>query len=269
MPAEQIAEPIAAPIPTPPIALIDTEIVLPLADLPEVQQPLPTINPLFSDIINIHPIQNFTKNTIPKLSRAPKFSHYTHSKSNTANIHVCHRPVRELIPNAVCPNVLPRFISHRLRTRRGNTRAWFTVTFNNYRIEYPYGGRTGYTKENAYMEAARCLRHLFVHQIQLLDNSMGPGVDVDDIFDILYDYDNDDVDNDSTFTPDTNLHSVINIVNSNVTITNTPNRHIVYDDDDNLEFVFESPEGTFGAPPAEGDDIEGFEGLDFGEIIEI
>ena len=96
---------------------------------------------------------------------------------------------------------------------------------------------------------------------------MGLAVDVDDLFDILFDNDNDD-DNDSTITPDTNTQPLINIVNSNVTITNTPNRHIVYDDD-NLEFIFESPEGAIGAPPAEGDDIEGYEGLDFGKIIEI
>ena len=258
----------AEPVPTPPIATIapiTPDIVLPI-------QPLPTTTTIISDIIDTHPIEPVISTNIPKLYRPPKFNHYKHSRANIANIHVCHRPMREIIPNAVCPDEMPRFISHRFRNRKGKTRCWFTVTFNNYRIEYSYGGRSGYSKENAFMEAARCLRHLLVNQIQLLDNSMGLAVDVDDIFDIIFDHDDiDDEYSESTNTISTtsNQPPIINITNSNVTISNTPHRNIVYGEDDNLEFVFESPEGTFGAPPAEGDDIEGFEGFDFGEIIEI
>ena len=35
------------------------------------------------------------------------------------------------------------------------------------------------------MEATRCLRHLFVHQIQLLDISMGMEIDLVDIYEFL------------------------------------------------------------------------------------
>ena len=72
----------------------------------------------------------------------------------------------------------------------------------------------------------------------------------------------------------TNTHTqarqpVINIINSNVTIANEPSRNVVYDDNDNLEFIFKEPFGTYGAPPSEGDDIEDDIHLDFGDIIEI
>jgi hypothetical protein len=51
------------------------------------------------------------------------------------------------------------------------------------------------------MEAARCLRHLYIQQIQLLYISMGLNVDFDNIFEILFDYnDNDDIDIDDTST---------------------------------------------------------------------
>jgi uncharacterized protein YdhG (YjbR/CyaY superfamily) len=67
-------------------------------------------------------------------------------------------------------------------------------------------------------------------------------------------------------TTHTNFQPVFNITHSNVTIT--PSRNVVYDNNDDYEFVFESPEGTFGVPSAGplDDDIEG---LDFGDIIEI
>jgi hypothetical protein len=139
--------------------------------------------------------------------------------------------------------------NHRTRTRNGHKHSWFTVTFKNHRFEYSYGGRSGITKDNAYMEAARCLRHLLVHQIQLLDISMGYDVELSDFFDFV---DQDIIDETSTRTPDnpldnnTILQPIINITNSNVTISNTPNRHIVYDDDDNLEFIFESLRGHLG-----------------------
>jgi hypothetical protein len=110
------------------------------------------------------------------------------------------------------------------------------------------------------MESARCLRFLLAQDIQILDKSMGIDVTIDDLCDFI-DFD-DDVKTLSSSNTNTiplnnytNLKPIINITNSNVTISNTPNRHIVYDDDDNLEFVFESPEGTFGAPPLAGDDI--------------
>ena len=57
------------------------------------------------------------------------------------------------------------------------------------------------------------------------------------------------------------IQPIINIINSTVTISNEPSRHIVYDDDDNIEFVFEEPDalGNYDDMPE----------LNFDEIIEI
>jgi hypothetical protein len=145
----------------------------------------------------------------------------------------------------------------------------FMVSYNTLQIAYAYGHNTGYSRENSYMEAARCLRFLLARDIQILDKSMGINVDIDDPCEFIDFNDDDDVTlspNSNSIPVNTNTHlqPIINITNSNVTIT--PNRHIVYDDDDNIDFVFESPEGEFGALPSAGDDIEG---LDFSDIIEI
>jgi hypothetical protein len=144
------------------------------------------------------------------------------------------------------------------------------VSYYTFRIAYTFVLNTGYTRANAYMEAARCLRFFLARDIQILDKSMGIDVNIDDIF-VFIDFDDDD---DTTITnpiptnTHTNLQPVFNITNSNVTISNTPSRNVVYDNNDDYEFVFESPEGTFGVPSAGplDDDIDG---LDFGEIIEI
>jgi hypothetical protein len=115
------------------------------------------------------------------------------------------------------------------------------------------------------MEAARCLRHLYVNQIKLSDLSMGLDVDLVDIFDLIFDDDNNKVNDDSTLTteiplkPNTNLQPIINIINSNVTIANTPHRHIVYDDDDNIKFVFEKPAAT-------ADDYDDMPEINFDDI---
>jgi hypothetical protein len=146
------------------------------------------------------------------------------------------------------------------------------VSYNTLRIAYAYGHNTGYTRENAYMEAARCLRFLSARDIQILDKSMGVYVDIDEICDFIDFNPDEDISissysNSITNKTNTHLQPIINITISIVTISNSPSsRNIVYDDEDNLDFVFESPEGTFGAPPSFGDDIEG---LDFGDIIEI
>jgi hypothetical protein len=144
------------------------------------------------------------------------------------------------------------------------------VSYNTLRIAYSFGHNTGYTRENAYMEATKCLRFLLARDIQILDKSMGIDVTIDDICEFI-DFNPDDdislsLSTNTNNTNNTNFQSIINITNSNVTISNTPNRNIVYDDDDNIDFVFESSEGTFGAPPANGDDIDD---LDFSDIIEI
>jgi hypothetical protein len=165
---------------------------------------------------------------------------------------------------------MPRFIPHRSRVQRnGDKRSWFTVTFNNYRIEYTYGGRTGYSKEYAYMKAARCLRHfmyikfncwiyqwVWISRLTICFIFLVMIILMINLFHHISHH---------------QFHQpIININNSDVTIANTPSRHIVYDDDYNLEYIIESPEGTSGAPPSGVDDIDGDDiGLDFGDIIEI
>ena len=150
------------------------------------------------------------------------------------------------------------------------------ISYNTLRIAYTFGANSGYTRENAFMEAARCLRYLLARDIQFLDHAMGVDVEIDDICEFVdfgLDYDTGD-ETASTLTASTiaNTHSqqpVFNIINSRVTISNQPSRNVVYDDDDNLEFIFEEPFGTYGAPPSAGDDIEDDIHLDFGDIIEI
>ena len=144
------------------------------------------------------------------------------------------------------------------------------VSYNTLRIAYAYGHNTGYTRENAFMEATRCLRFLLARDIQILDNSMGINVDIDDLCEFI-DFNPDEdisISSNNTSIPvsQPRFQDIININNSNVTIT--PSRNIVYDNDDDLEFVFESPEGTFGVPSA-GPNDDDIDGLDFGDIIEI
>jgi hypothetical protein len=188
--------------------------------------------------------------------------------------------LREIIPNAVCPAILPKHICEvkhppKISVKTGTILQkphFFMVSYNTFRIAYTFGLNTGYTRANAYMEAARCLRFFLARDIQILDKSMGLDVDIEDMCDFI-DFNDDD---DSTITnsinantnTNTNYQPVFNITNSNITITNTPSRNVVYDNNDDYEFVFESPEGTFGAPSAGplDDDIDG---LDFGDIIEI
>ena len=142
------------------------------------------------------------------------------------------------------------------------------VSYNTFRIAYTFGANSGYTRENAFMEAARCLRYLLARDIQLLDRAMGVDVDIDDICEFVdfgLDYDTGDETASTLTTSTTNTQShqpIFNIINSNVTISNQPSRHAVYDDDDNLEFIFEEPDDEH----CDDDDMPE---LNFDEIIEI
>ena len=146
------------------------------------------------------------------------------------------------------------------------------VSFNTFRIGYAFGGNTGYSRENAFMEAARCLRFFYAREIQILDKAMGIDVSIDDLCDFIDLDDNDDITESSN---NTNIQQpIINIINSTVTIGNN-NRYasdnIVYDHNDDYNFIFEEPEGVFGVPSAgpHDDDIDNDIHLDFGDIIEI
>ena len=104
---------------------------------------------------------------------------------NNKHGNVCHTPVREIIPNAVCPATMPKHIADvkfkpRINPNNGNIyprASKFIISYNLIRIGYSYGANSGYTRENAYMEAARCLRYLLARDIQLLDKSMGVDTD--------------------------------------------------------------------------------------------
>ena len=96
---------------------------------------------------------------------------------------------------------------------------------------------------------------------------MGIDVDIDEICDFIDLDDNDDITESSNNTIQ-HQQPVINIINSNVTIGNNNNTtfsdNVIYDNNDEYEFIFEEPGGEFGAPSAGADDD-----LDFGNIIEI
>ena len=100
-------------------------------------------------------------------------------------------------------------------------------------------------------------------EIQLLGKSMGIDVSIDEICEFV-DFDGYDDDSVSTNTnSNSNQQPVINIINSTV---NYHSNNVVYDNNnDDYNFIFEEPEGTFGTPSAGPDDDD----LDFGDIIEI
>ena len=140
------------------------------------------------------------------------------------------------------------------------------VSYNTLRIAYTFGANSGYTRENAFMEAARCLRYLLARDIQLLDKAMGIDVDIDEICEFIdfgLDYDTGDetastITNSTTNT--TAQQPIFNIINSHVTISNQPSRNVVYDDD-NLEFIFEEPDVSV--------DYDDMPEIKFDEIVEI
>ena len=259
-----LAPVIVESVPIPPIVDIAPSIVIPTQPLPIDQPELP----LAFQSHPIEPIPSYSSSK-PKLYRLPR-----RFRKPVKNENTCHIPVREFIANAVCPRVLPKHICEVKtaakinRTGTVTPRAHkFMVSYNTLRIAYTFGANSGYTRENAFMEAARCLRYLLARDIQLLDQAMGVDVDIDDICEFVdfgLDYDTGD-DTASTLTTSTvNTHShqpVINITNSNVTISNQPSRHIVYDDDDNLEFIFEEPDAI--------DYDDDMPEINFDEIVEI
>ena len=96
--------------------------------LQPIIQPLPTTNPLchdpkykhlFDNIHHIEPLPAYEK---------PKMIHFKTGKRHSNNKHgnICHTPVREIIPNAVCPEVMPKhicevFMKPRINKNNGNS----------------------------------------------------------------------------------------------------------------------------------------------------
>jgi hypothetical protein len=101
------------------------------------------------------------------------------------NSWFCYTPERQIIPNAVVPAIMPKGISDFHYKYNQNTRnAFFQVCYDNTCIRYLYGPN-GYTRENAYMEAARCLRYFFIRSISKLDDTMDINHDMYDTLDHL------------------------------------------------------------------------------------
>jgi hypothetical protein len=251
--------------------------ILPLVDLPLDEPQLKTTSfiPIIADL---HPLEPIPAYQPPLLIRRKPRLFTKRANKPIKNSHTCHKPVREYITNSVCPSNLPKHICEVKYKPKFSIKkntviskpSLFMVSYNTFRIGYSFGGNTGYTRENAYMEAARCLRFFLAREIQLLDKSMGIDVTIDDICDFI---DIDENDDDTTTTDNTNtMHQqqpIINIINSNVTIGNNNNNtysdNVIYDHNDEYEFIFEEPGGEFGAPSAGDNDDD----LDFGDIIEI
>jgi hypothetical protein len=149
--------------------------------------------------------------------------------------------------HAVCPAIMPKHISEvfmkpRINKNNGNSypRAnRFLVSYHLIRVGYAYGHTTGYSRENAFMEASRLLRYLLARDIQSLDIAMGVNVELDQLFDFI-DFDNDDIDDDFSDDVIANEHNEPPTITT--TITNQPSRLIIYDDQDNIEFVFDESE---------------------------
>ena len=223
-------EPVLAPVlveavPIPPIVDIAPTLIIPT-------QLLPSDEPELAAPFQAHPIEPIPSysQAKPKLYRLPR-----RFRRPVKNANTCHIPVRELIPNAVCPTILPKHICEVKTAPKINSKTGtitprahkFMVSYNTLRIAYTFGGNCGYTRENAFMEAARCLRYLLARDIQLLDHAMGINVDIDDIcefvdFDVDYET-GDETASSLTTSTTTNTQShqpVINIINSNVTISN-------------------------------------------------
>ena len=174
----------------------------------------------------IHPIQPLPP-TLP--IAPPKINRYIYAKTlnkdGSQRVRaVCCKPQRQIIPNAVVPLVLPRGISEACRGIRSS---FFLVSFHSTNIRYTYGTKDGYSRENAYCEAARCLRYLYLQQIALLDNTMDIDNDMYDVINQLLD-DNEDTDQSVPLQRTLSL----------ATTTTSASSCIIYDDIDDIDVDF-------------------------------
>ena len=136
----------------------------------------------------IHPIQ-----PIPRMLPHPKVTTFKRNLKQDAtnkNVWYCYKPERQIIPDAVVPPEMPKGISeYNYKNNKNNRNSFFQVRYDNTYIRYTYGNN-GYTRENAYMEAGRCLRYLLIQTISMLDSTMGINPDMYETLDeLLADYD--------------------------------------------------------------------------------
>ena len=173
----------------------------------------------------IHPIEPVPR-SLP--GPIPQFKQEKHRPQ----VWLCYNPQRQLIPNAVVPLIFPKGIteSRTFTALNNNRHSFFAVRFNNHHIRYSYGGRNGYTRENAYMEAARCLRHLLIKTIYTIDHSMDLNTDWYDTLDNLLD------DLDQTATQPQLQLARLNSISTTTTTLGSDSPLIIQDDDDNYDF---------------------------------
>jgi hypothetical protein len=151
----------AAPIP--PIPISAPILIIPLVDLPS-DEPQPKTTSFIPVIADLHPLEPIPEYQKPILIRRKPRLFTKRTKKPIKNSHTCHKPIRELIPNAVCPDIMPKHICEvkhpfKISPITGKILAkphFFMVSYNTFRIDYTYGGNSGYSRENAFMEAARC-----------------------------------------------------------------------------------------------------------------
>jgi hypothetical protein len=164
--------------PMAPPAMINNIIEQPIEQPTAVE---PALAPAITEIgpTTIHPIQPIPR-SLPHPVCALKPNRRT-----KYNSWFCYTPERQIIPNAVVPTIMPTGISEFHYKYNQNTRnAFFQVCYDNTCIRYSYGPN-GYTRENAYMEAARCLRYFLIRSISKLDNTMYINHDMYDVLDTL------------------------------------------------------------------------------------
>ena len=198
--------------------------------------PILTVEPAHAPAPAIFEIGPTTIHPIEQVSRSlpgpiPQF------KRDTARpeVWLCYKPQRQFIPNAVVPLVFPKGITESvtLTALKNNRHSFFAVRYNNHHIRYSYGGRGGYTRENAYMEAARCLRHLLIKTIYTIDHSMDLNTDWYDKLDNLLD----DLDNTATTHPQLQLARLNSLSTTTTTLgSNSPLIIHDYDETDNFDF---------------------------------
>ena len=194
-------------------------------DIQTIEQPTavePALAPANTEIgaTTIHPIQPVPR-SLPHPVCALKPNRRTKYTS-----WFCYTPERQIIPNAVVPAIMPKGISDFHYKYNENTRnAFFQVCYDNICIRYSYGAN-GYTRENAYMEAARCLRYFLINKISKLDATMDINKDMYEALDTLLS------DDDGLGVP---IQRTLSLATTNSAITSSC---IIYDEDDNIDIDF-------------------------------
>jgi hypothetical protein len=177
-----------------------------------------------------HPICTLKPNRRPKPSSKPDY-HTLKQRPTNPNSWFCYTPERQIIPNAIVPSHMPKGISEfNYLNNKNNRNAFFQVCHDNICIRYTYGAN-GYTRANAYNEAARCLRYFLIRKISKLDETMHINniFSIDDMHDALETLLSDD---DGLGIP---MERTLSLATTNSATTSSC---IIYDEDDNIDIDF-------------------------------